>query len=181
MPAATTEESAISRHSTRRPASSYGASIPCHQPAKRPRLGRANPTNSKPEAGHTLDPEAGLLYSPVGNPGPDFVAEYRSGDNLYTCSVIILDARTGELKGYRQFVKNDFHDWDMAASPILFTSRAGRKMVAAAGKNGYLYGLSRDLQELFFQIPVTRIENVDAPLTTEGTRFLPGVHGGTNF
>jgi glucose dehydrogenase len=78
-------------------------------------------------------------------------------------------------------VKNDFHDWDLAASPILFTSRAGRKMVAAAGKNGYLYGLSRDLQELFFQIPVTRIENVDAPLTAEGTRFLPGVHGGTNW
>jgi alcohol dehydrogenase (cytochrome c) len=130
---------------------------------------------------YALDPEAGLLYSPVGNPGPDFVGEYRSGDNLYTCSVIILDARTGELKGYRQFVKNDFHDWDMAASPILFTSRAGRKMVAAAGKNGYLYGLSRDLQDLSFQVPVTRIENVDAPLTAEGTHFLPGMHGGTNF
>ena len=128
-----------------------------------------------------MDPEAGLLYSPVGNPGPDFVGEYRSGDNLYTCSVIILDARTGELKGYRQFVKNDFHDWDMAASPILFTSRAGRKMVAAAGKNGYLYGLSRDLQKLSFQVPVTRIENADAPLTAEATHFLPGMHGGTNF
>jgi hypothetical protein len=54
-------------------------------------------------------------------------------------------------------------------------------MVAAAGKNGYLYGLSRDLQELFFQVPVTRMENVDAPLTAEGTHFLPGMHGGPNF
>ena len=130
---------------------------------------------------YALDTEAGLLYSPVGNPGPDFVRDYRKGDNLYTSSVIVLDARTGELRGYHQLVKNDFHDWDVAASPILFTSRAGRKMVAAAGKNGYVYGLSRDLREVLFQTPVTRIENVDAPMTTEGTRFLPGTQGGTNW
>jgi alcohol dehydrogenase (cytochrome c) len=128
-----------------------------------------------------LDPEAGLLYAPVGNPGPDFVADYRKGDNLYTCGVVTLDAKTGQLKGYRQFVKNDFHDWDVAASPVLFTSKAGRKMVAAACKNGYLYGLSRDLREEFFKTPVTRMENVDAPLTAQGTRFLPGTQGGTNW
>jgi glucose dehydrogenase len=130
---------------------------------------------------YALDTEAGLLYSPVGNPGPDFVRDYRKGDNLYTSSVIVLDATTGELRGYHQLVKNDFHDWDVAASPILFTSRAGRKMVVAAGKNGYVYGLSRDLREVLFETPVTRIENVDAPMTTEGTRFLPGTQGGTNW
>jgi alcohol dehydrogenase (cytochrome c) len=130
---------------------------------------------------YALDTEAGLLYSPVGNPGPDFVKEYRPGDNLYTSSVVMLDARTGELKGYQQLVKNDFHDWDVAASPILFTSKAGRKMVAAAGKNGYVYGFSPDLREVFFKIPVTRIENVEAPITPEGTRFLPGTQGGTNW
>src|SRR3989449_7992252 len=54
-------------------------------------------------------------------------------------------------------------------------------MVGAAGKNGYVYGLSRDLREVLFQTPVTRIENVDAPLTPEGTRFLPGTQGGTNW
>ena len=128
-----------------------------------------------------LDPDAGLLYSPAGNPGPDFVKEYRPGDNLYTSGVVELNAKTGELKGYHQFVKNDFHDWDVAASPILFTSKAGRKMVAAACKNGYLYGLSRDLKEEFFKTAVTRIENTEAPLTKEGTRFLPGTQGGTNW
>jgi alcohol dehydrogenase (cytochrome c) len=128
-----------------------------------------------------LDPEAGLLYSPVGNPGPDFVADYRPGDNLYTCGVVVLDANRGELKGYHQFVKNDFHDWDVAASPILFTSKGGRKMVGAACKNGYMYGLSRDLKDQFFKTPVTRIENTEAPITKEGTRFLPGTQGGTNW
>ncbi len=130
---------------------------------------------------YALDTESGLLYSPVGNPGPDFVRRYREGDNLYTSSVVVLDVKTGELKGYHQLVRNDFHDWDVAASPILFTSKAGRKMVAVAGKNGYLYELSRDLKDVFFQIPITRIENVDAPLTSEGTRFLPGTQGGTNW
>jgi alcohol dehydrogenase (cytochrome c) len=130
---------------------------------------------------YALDPQAGLLYSPVGNPGPDFVRDYRKGDNLYTSSVVALDARTGELKGYYQLVKNDFHDWDVAASPVLFTSRAGRKMVAVAGKNGYVYGLSRDLHDVYFKTAVTRIENVDAPITAQGTRFLPGTQGGTNW
>jgi alcohol dehydrogenase (cytochrome c) len=128
-----------------------------------------------------LDPQAGLLYCPPGNPGPDFLADYRKGDNLYTCGVTVLDAKTGELKGFRQFVKNDFHDWDVAASPILLTSKSGKPMVVAACKNGYVYGLSRDLRDEMFKTPVTRIENVDAPLMKEGTRFLPGTQGGTNW
>ena len=125
-----------------------------------------------------LDTETGILYSPTGNPGPDFVASYRPGDNLYTSSIVMLDARTGALRGHHQLVKNDFHDWDLAASPILFTSKAGKKMVAAAGKNGYLYGLDRELKDVHYTVPVTRIENIDAPLTKEGTRFLPGAQGG---
>ena len=128
-----------------------------------------------------LDTETGVLYSPTGNPGPDFVGSYRPGDNLYTSSIVMLDARTGTLRGYHQLVKNDFHDWDLAASPILFVSKAGRKMVAAAGKNGNLYGLDRDLKSVLYTVPVTRIENIDAPLTKEGTRFLPGAQGGTNW
>lgn len=128
-----------------------------------------------------LDTETGVLYSPTGNPGPDFVASYRPGDNLYTCSIVMLDARTGALRGYHQLEANDFHDWDLAASPILFTSRAGRKMVAAAGKNGYLYGLDRDLKNVAYKVAVTTIENAEAPLTKEGTRFLPGSQGGTNW
>lgn len=128
-----------------------------------------------------LDTETGVLYSPTGNPGPDFVASYRPGDNLYTCSIVMLDARTGMLQGHYQLVKNDFHDWDLAASPALFTSKAGKKMVAAAGKNGFLYGLDRELKTVLYKVPVTRIENTEAPLTTEGTRFLPGAQGGTNW
>ena len=130
---------------------------------------------------YALDTSTGILYVPTGNPGPDFVGDYRPGDNLYTCSVIMLDSSTGELKGYHQFVPHDVHDWDIAATPALYTSRAGRKMVAVGGKNGFLYGLDRDLTTVVFQVPVVTMLNTDAPLTPEGTRFAPGTQGGVNW
>lgn len=128
-----------------------------------------------------LDPSDGSLYVPTGNPGPDFAGDYRPGDNLHTCSVLRLDARTGALRGSHQFEKNDVHDWDIAASPMLFTSRAGKKMIAVGGKNGYLYALDRELTKVAWQTPITTIENASAPLTAEGTRFCPGTQGGVNW
>lgn len=68
---------------------------------------------------YALDTADGSLFSPTGNPGPDFAGHYRPGDNLYTSSVLRLDARTGALRGHYQFAKHDVHDWDVAASPII--------------------------------------------------------------
>lgn len=130
---------------------------------------------------YALDAETGTLYVPTGNPGPDFYGAYRPGANLYTCSVLMLDAATGALRGYHQFVPHDVHDWDIAASPMLFTSKSGRKMVSVGAKNGRLYGLDRDLQTVRFEVPVCRIENEDAPITPEGTHFFPGTQGGVNW
>jgi len=129
----------------------------------------------------SLDTETSQLYVPTGNPGPDFVKDYRPGDNLYTCSVVMLDAATGKLNGYHQFIPADYHDWDMASSPILFTSKSGKKMVAVAGKDGYLYGLDRNLSNVNYKVPVTTIFNAEAPITKEGTRFLPGTQGGVEW
>ncbi len=128
-----------------------------------------------------LDPASGTLYVPTGNPGPDFDGGYRPGANLYTCSVVMLDAADGTLRGWRQFVPHDVHDWDIAAPPTLYTSRAGRPMVAVAGKDGLLYGVSRDLKTMRFSVPVTRRANVEAPLTPQGTEFAPGTNGGVNW
>jgi PQQ-dependent dehydrogenase (methanol/ethanol family) len=128
-----------------------------------------------------LDTKTGMLYIPTGNPGPDFASAYRRGSNLYTSSVVKLDAKTGEFKSHYQLQSHDFHDWDVAASPILFIARSGQARVAVAGKNGYLYVLDRDLKSLDFKVPVTTIDNGEAPLTTEGTRFSPGTLGGVNW
>lgn len=127
-----------------------------------------------------LDPATGLVFAPVGNPGPDFNAAVRPGSNLYTGSVIAVDARTGSLKWYNQLVPADFHDWDMTAVSLVQTAN-GAKFVAAAGKNGLLYLLDRRDGRLVWQTPVTTRLNVDAPMSTAGTHYCPGTVGGVEW
>ncbi len=67
----------------------------------------------------TFDPELNLLYWTTGNPWPDFYGGERKGDNLYSASLVALDADTGKLKWYFQFTPHDTHDWDAQAWPVL--------------------------------------------------------------
>ncbi len=90
-----------------------------------------------------LDTQRGVLYVPAGNPAPDFDVEARGGDNLYTNSLIALDAATGRIVGYNQLVKRDEHDWDVNGPPALGVTRAGRSIVASANKDGLLSVLDR--------------------------------------
>ena len=59
------------------------------------------------------------MYWGTGNPGPDYDGEARRGDNLYSASVVALDADKGELKWYFQFTPHDIHDWDSTQIPVL--------------------------------------------------------------
>jgi alcohol dehydrogenase (cytochrome c) len=129
----------------------------------------------------TVDAAAGLLYIPTGNPGPDFAGAYRPGANLYTGSVVALDAKTGVLKSWYQLVPHDYHDWDQAAPPALVTTRQGRKRAMAAGKDGHLHGIDIASGKVAFKTPVTKVENIEAPLSPEGTHFCPGTAGGVQW
>jgi len=130
---------------------------------------------------YTLDPERGLLYVPGGNPAPDFINAHRKGANLYTGSVVVLDAKTGAYRRHFQIVPNDFHDWDVSTAPSLVTTKAGTRLMVVAPKDGHLYGYDLSSDERVYRTPVTTIENVDAPLTAEGTRFCPGSQGGAEW
>ena len=130
---------------------------------------------------YSLDTASGMLYVPTGNPGPDFAPDFRPGANLFTCSVLRLDAKTGVLRGYYQITPHDFHDWDIAASPILLTSKAGKKMVVVGSKDGYVYSLNPELTSVAYKVPITTIANIDAPITPQGTHFCPGTAGGVNW
>src|SRR5690606_24943439 len=55
----------------------------------------------------TYDPELNLTYWGTGNPGPDWDAEYRPGDNLYTDSALALNVDTGAIEWYFQYTPND--------------------------------------------------------------------------
>ena len=133
-------------------------------------------------ASYTLDPAAGELYVPVGNPGPAFASDVRKGDNLYTGSVVVLDAATGAYKRHFKLVQRDWHDWDVASAPSLIKTAGGKELMAAAPKDGYLYGVDLGKKAIAYRVPVTRIENVDAPFSVDAeVHFCPGVVGGAEW
>jgi alcohol dehydrogenase (cytochrome c) len=132
----------------------------------------------------SVDHEKGLVYIPVANPAPDFFDDIRPGANLYTCSMLVLDARTGKRQWHYQLVPHDTHDWDTTQAGPLFTTTVGgksRKLVATAGKDGLLHVLDRESREHLYETPVTTRLNVDLPLTKEGVRACPGVLGGVQW
>lgn len=143
----------------------------------------------------TLDEPNRILYVPAGNPAPDFDSAQRTGDNLYTDSVIAIDAMTGQMLGYNQLVKRDSHDWDVDSAPMLATTAAGKKIVESANKDGLLSILDRsrvaregapaDLATalpLLWQTPTTTRVNVDTPLSRDHVvHFCPGILGGSEW
>jgi alcohol dehydrogenase (cytochrome c) len=130
---------------------------------------------------YTLDAERGLLYVPTGNPGPDFAKEVRTGANLYTNSILILDAKTGIYRNHYSLVPADFHDWDLAAAPVLVTTKGGKRVVAGAPKDGLLHVYDLATDKKLYATAVTTRENEDVPLSTTPTRFCPGAAGGSEW
>jgi alcohol dehydrogenase (cytochrome c) len=130
---------------------------------------------------YSLDVQRGLLYIPTGNPGPDFANDVRPGDNLYTNSVLVLDAKTGIYRNHYSLVPADFHDWDLAAAPVLVTTKGGKRVVAGAPKDGLLHVYDLATDKKLYATPVTTRENVDGRLSTTPTRFCPGAAGGTEW
>ncbi len=144
----------------------------------------------------TYDALQNVLYVPAGNPAPDFDTQLRTGDNLFTNSVIAIDAANGKMLAYNQLVERDSHDWDVDSPPTLITTRAGRVIVASANKDGQLAVLDRsritrgspvggDMTSGFpvrFRVATTTRFNADAPLSRDSlTRFCPGISGGSEW
>ena len=131
---------------------------------------------------YTLDPAAGELYVPVGNPSPAYAVSVREGEDLYTDSVVVLDAMTGAYKRHFKLVPRDWHDWDVASAPALIHTLGGKRLLSAAPKDGHLYGVDLADNALLYRTPVTKIENVDAPFAPDkAVRFCPGASGGSEW
>jgi alcohol dehydrogenase (cytochrome c) len=94
----------------------------------------------------TYDPELNLLYWGTGNPNPVFAGQGRKGSNLWTCSIVALNADTGKLVWYFQASPHDTHDWDNVETPVLFDAEIDgkpRKLLAQAARNGFFFVLDR--------------------------------------
>jgi len=130
---------------------------------------------------YTLDMAAGEVFIPVGNPAPDFLPEYRPGENLYSNSLVVLDAATGTLKWYHQLLSNDGLDLDLGAAPALYFNSKGERMVAFGGKDGYLYGVNRETKQRVFKTPVTTITEPKQVPGTKAWELCPGILGGVEW
>jgi alcohol dehydrogenase (cytochrome c) len=100
---------------------------------------------------YSLDPKTGEVFAGIANPWPDFNRDIDNttddeGDEKYTAktdSVVSINAMNipkAELNWFYQAVPKDEHDWDLATAPTLYRTRAGRDMLAIAGKGGRVYG-----------------------------------------
>jgi alcohol dehydrogenase (cytochrome c) len=127
------------------------------------------------------DPATGTIYASVGNPAPSFNGTPRPGDNLYTNSIVALEAKSGRLRWYHQLVPHDLWDYDPACSPVL-VEIGGRPVVLSAGKLGWLYALDAGNGGLVVRsAEFVPHENLFAPPTAAGVRVAPGADGGSNW
>lgn len=141
----------------------------------------------------SFDPELNLTYWGVGNPGPDWNAAQRPGDNLYSDSVVALDADTGELKWHFQFTPNDGYDYDAVQVPLLVDmdwNGTPSKLMLWANRNGYFYVLDRVTGKYLLgknYVKVNWSSGLDEngrPFATpqpEGMPTWPGNQGATNW
>ncbi|HUG89987.1 MAG TPA: PQQ-dependent dehydrogenase, methanol/ethanol family [Planctomycetaceae bacterium] len=145
----------------------------------------------------SYDPESNLTYWGTGNPGPDWNGDNRGGDNLYSNSVVALDADTGKMKWHFQFSPHDEFDYDAVQVPVLADMTwQGRptKVMLWANRNGFFYVLDRLSGDFLLGKPFVEVswasglDELGRPVrvpgmvpTREGTIIAPGNQGGTNW
>ena len=145
----------------------------------------------------SYDSELNLIYWGTGNPGPDYDGDVRAGDNLYSASLLAIDADSGKLRWHFQFTPHDVHDWDSNQVPVLMdgvVNGRARKLVLQANRNAFYYVLDRTTGEFLSGNPFVKqtwasgLDKSGRPIvlpntapTPEGTLVYPGLGGGTNW
>ena len=145
----------------------------------------------------SYDPETNFTLWTTGNAGPDYNGDNRLGDNLYSSSVIAVDADTGKLKWHYQFSPHDEFDWDATQVPVLADidfKGAPRKAMMLANRNGVFYVLDRTNGQFLSGTSFTKtnwytgFDEKGRPMRTPGvlptlagTLVYPGNQGGTNW
>ena len=91
----------------------------------------------------TYDPTTDTIYIGTSNASPDYYADARKGDNLYTSTVLALEPKTGKVKWYRQEVPHDSWDFDAAYEALLIPYQ-GKTVLVHLNKNGFVYVMDKD-------------------------------------
>ena len=141
----------------------------------------------------TYDAQTNTIFWTTGNPSPSNRGPGRAGDNLYSDTLLALDADTGKLKWYFQFTKHDTHDWDAIEVPMMI-DQGGKHLIVHANRNGFFYILDRTSGKLLSATPFGTVTwshskdaegrpqaDPDTEPTLEGRRICPGAGGVTNW
>ncbi len=118
-----------------------------------------------------VDPELGLLYFSTGNASPDLNGSKREGDNLFTASIVAIEAKTGKYRWHYQQVHHDIWDYD-GPSPVVLFDVDGKKGLAQASKTGWLYLLDRETGEPLLPIPEKPVPQLASQKTAK-TQPIP--------
>ena len=145
----------------------------------------------------TYDADTDTIFWMTGNPGPDYDGSVRDGDNLYSCSVLAIDAKTGKLKWWFQFTPHDVHDWDANQTPVLIdgvVKGQKRKLLVTAQRNAFYYVLDRTTGEYLDgrafakQTWASGLDHKGRPIvlpnttpTTSGNYVCPDASGSANW
>ncbi len=123
--------------------------------------------------GGSFDPKTGLAYFGTGNPAP-WNSHLRQGDNLFSCSTVAIDVKTGQIKWHYQGTPNDGWDFDGVNEFITF-DMDGKRVGGKADRNGFFYVIDANngkLQNAFpFVKKVTWATGID--LKTGRPNFIP--------
>lgn len=108
-----------------------------------------------------VDPELGLVYFTAGNAVPAYAGDWRPGSNLYTCSVLAIEIKTGKLKWHYQLVHHDVFEADLGIPIVLYESQVDgyrRKALAVMRADGHLFNLDRETGQ-----PILSVEERPVP------------------
>src|ERR1051326_5890555 len=144
-----------------------------------------------------FDPETNTVFWGTGNPRPDWNGDARKGDNLYSDSLLALDADSGALKWHFQYTHHDVNDWDSTQTPSLVDTTVNgqpRKLVVLANRNGFYYAIDRRSGKCVGGRPYVKqtwasgldeagraIRVPDAEPTVDGKAIWPSLAGGSNW
>jgi len=145
----------------------------------------------------SYDPALNLIYWGVGNPAPGLQGDFRAGDNLFTDSMLALNADSGKLVWYFQFTPHDEHDFDATQTPILADlpiNGVPRRVLCDVNRNGFYYVLDRVTGKFLTGVPFVHqnwakgLDSNGRPIpaanmqsSATGRATSPGVDGGTNW
>jgi quinoprotein glucose dehydrogenase len=114
----------------------------------------------------TVDEKRGVVYMPIGAPNNDRMGVDRPGDNLFSSSIVAVEAATGKYLWHFQVVHHDIWDWDTQSPPLLFDLVKDGKTIpalATVNKNALLFFLDRETGKPIYPVEERPVPASDVP------------------